>query len=94
MAMPMKLIDTRHKIYCFCRYKTTYLRKIQLLLLDSMEGQIQNKSRFVTEFVKTQLFSCQNFPQIGSKTFPIPCFFTDHLKQKNCKQSNLQKLQY
>ena len=86
-------INEKHIKY-FCRYKTANLRKIQLLLLDSMKRQKQNKSRFETEFVKTQLFSCKNVPQIGSKTFPIQCFFTDHLKQKSRKQSNSQKRQY
>ena len=46
-----------------------------------------------------QLFSCNNFSQIASKTFATQCFLTDHLNHKTVSKTtfrtpsgNLQQL--
>ena len=53
--------------------RTANLQEIGLLLLDSMKEQKRNKSKFVTKFVKTILFSCKNVPQ-------FPRFYNQEFK--------------
>ena len=55
-----------------------------------MKGQKRDKCEFVTKFVGiivTIIFIEKLSSKFLVKTFPIQCFFTDHLKQKTLSKA-------